>query len=99
MAWSTKSRHQRGYGSRWDKLRAYVLSNEPLCRACASKTPPRVSAATSVDHIKSKAKGGTDDLANLQPVCDECRAEKDATDRGARLRPRFGVDGEPEGGW
>ena len=99
MVWSKRSRHERGYDHTWVKLRVYVLANEPLCRLCRAKNPPRIAAATSVDHITPKSKGGGDDLANLRPLCDECRAEKDATDRGARLRPRFGVNGEPENGW
>ncbi|MDT3680435.1 MAG: HNH endonuclease signature motif containing protein [Burkholderiaceae bacterium] len=89
--WSKASRHARGYGSAWDRLRAEVLSAEPLCRVCAGKK--RVTAATNVDHIIAKSKGGTDEVSNLRPLCDECRRVKDAADRGARLRPRIGVDG------
>jgi len=97
MAWSKASRHKRGYGSQWDKLRAHVLATEPLCRVCAGKG--RVTLATNVDHVVAKSKGGTDDLANLRPLCDDCRRDKDAADRGARVRPRIGVDGWPEDGW
>jgi len=77
---STKgSSTERGYGWRWQKLRAQVLREEPLCRACA----PRVVAATDVDHVVSKAKGGTDDRSNLQPLCEPCHKAKTARDRVA----------------
>lgn len=99
MAWSKASRHKRGYGTHWDRLRAHVLATEPLCRVCASKTPPRVSLATNVDHIVPKSRRGIDALENLQPLCDDCRRDKDAADRGARVRPRIGLDGWPEDGW
>ena len=35
-----------------------------------------VTAGSDVDHIKSKAKGGTDDLENLQLLCKECHKKK-----------------------
>ena len=35
-----------------------------------------VTAGCDVDHIKSKAKGGTDDLENLQLLCKECHKKK-----------------------
>lgn len=99
LAWSRTSRHQRGYGTSWDKLRKLVLSNEPLCRACVAQG--RSTIANHVDHIKPKAKGGTDDLSNLQPLCAPCH--KDKTDResveagGGTYRPRvaIGPDGWP----
>ncbi|MDT3680298.1 MAG: HNH endonuclease signature motif containing protein [Burkholderiaceae bacterium] len=92
MTWDHKrSRHARGYGRRWELLRVQILSTEPLCRPCSAKG--RVTAATAVDHIVPKAKGGRDDPSNLQPICDSCHAAKSAADRGATLRPRIGVDG------
>lgn len=67
-----------------------------LCQPCLRED--RVSAATSVDHIKPKAKGGTDDPGNLQSICGSCREQKDAMDRGRPLRPRrdIGHDGCPK---
>lgn len=88
------SRHARGYGNAWDKLRLRILSrDEYLCQPCYREG--RITAATSVDHIKPKAKGGTDDPTNLQSICTACRAEKDAIDRGRPLKPKrtTGVDG------
>jgi 5-methylcytosine-specific restriction protein A len=94
LPWPTTSRHSRGYGTTWDKLRLRILQRDKwLCVQC-SKTG-RVSPATSVDHIKPKAKGGTDDPSNLQSLCGECRKAKDARDSGRPLRPRIGADGWP----
>jgi 5-methylcytosine-specific restriction protein A len=94
--WGNTSRHARGYGAAWVKLRAIILKRDGyLCVPCKGKG--RVSNATSVDHIKPKAKGGTDDPANLQSICSKCREAKDAADRGASLKPkvRIGEDGWP----
>jgi 5-methylcytosine-specific restriction protein A len=33
-------------------------------------------AATCVDHIVSKRKGGSDAVENLQPLCSECHQRK-----------------------
>lgn len=94
MSWEGRgSRQSRGYGALWDALRKAVLTAEPLCRVC--RLGGRVSTAKSVDHIKSKAKGGTDALSNLQPLCDECRRSKDAADRGQRVRHGCTADGRP----
>ncbi len=70
----------RGYGGNWPKLRAYVLAGEPLCREC--KGWGRLVPATDVDHIISRSRGGTDDLANLQPLCHACHASKTAREDG-----------------
>jgi len=94
MTWDLKrSRHARGYGRRWELLRAHVLATEPLCRLCCAKG--RVTPATAVDHVIPLSEGGSDDPSNLQPICESCHAAKSAADRGARLRPRIGVDGWP----
>jgi 5-methylcytosine-specific restriction protein A len=68
------SAHKRGYGSRWQKLRALVLAQDPLCRDCLERG--LVVAATEVDHVVSKAKGGGDELANLVGLCKSCHAKK-----------------------
>ncbi len=52
-----KSRHERGYGSKWDVKRARIMKRDNhLCQNCL-RTGSAV-AATTVDHIKSKAHGG-----------------------------------------
>ncbi|GEB79233.1 hypothetical protein DDE01_06480 [Desulfovibrio desulfuricans] len=57
-----------------------MLREEPLCRACAAQG--RITAATDVDHIVSRAQGGTDDRANLQPLCHACHSRKTAQQDG-----------------
>jgi 5-methylcytosine-specific restriction protein A len=70
-----ESRHERGYGWKWDKIRAIVLRRDQfLCVPC--KKLGFVRKATAVDHIKNKASGGTDDLENLQSICEQCHKEK-----------------------
>lgn len=79
-----KSAHARGYGVQWQKLRSLMLGQEPLCRLC--KAEGRTAAATDLDHVVPKAKGGTDDPANLQPLCRACHDAKTRRDSGARAR-------------
>lgn len=93
MAWSRTSRHARGYGTAWDKLRKRILADEPLCRACMEQG--RVTAASHVDHITPKAQGGTDAPANLQALCKQCHQDKTTRDSGGRARLTFGADGWP----
>ncbi|MTC44317.1 HNH endonuclease [Providencia sp. wls1922] len=75
-----KSRHERGYGSRWDKIRARVLHRDKhLCQECLKSGRP--TEAKTVDHIKPKAHGGTDDDSNLQSLCWPCHRSKTASER------------------
>lgn len=95
MAWSDKSRHQRGYGTAWNKLRQTILTRDKhLCQSCKRKG--RVKAGTHVDHIKPKSKGGTDDPGNLEAICHEHHALKTIRDSGGVPKPRIAVDGWPE---
>lgn len=71
------SRHERGYGSAWDKLRLVVLRRDNyLCQPCAERGD--VTAGRDVDHKVNKSQGGTDDLANLQTICPACHRAKTA---------------------
>lgn len=75
-----KSRHERGYGSKWDVIRARILTRDKhLCQQCMKDG--RAKAATTVDHIKPKAQGGTDADSNLQALCWPCHRMKTATER------------------
>lgn len=75
-----RTRHDRGYGSGWDKLRLRVLLDEPLCYLC------KAAPSTTVDHVIPKVQGGTDDRANLRGACSACQQSKAAREgaRGAR---------------
>ncbi|RCA23615.1 HNH endonuclease [Enterobacter hormaechei] len=75
-----QSRHQRGYGSKWDRLRLIVLDRDKhLCQECLRNG--RYTPAETVDHIKPKAHGGTDDLSNLESICRGCHKAKTARER------------------
>ena len=78
-AWPHQSsRHERGYGAPWDRLRAQVLADEPLC--------PCGQPATTVDHIVPRTSGGTDARSNLRALCAGCHATKSAREgRAASL--------------
>lgn len=77
------SRHHRGYGTAWDKLRAQVLREDAgLCRPCLRQGLVTAGCRT-VDHIVGKAQGGGDERANLQTICKPCHDAKTAAE--ARL--------------
>ncbi|MCN2081458.1 HNH endonuclease, partial [Escherichia coli] len=74
------SRHQRGYGSKWDVIRARILKRDNhLCKNCLRNG--RAVEARTVDHMIPKAHGGTDDDSNLESLCRECHREKTARER------------------
>lgn len=94
MPWPTTSRHARGYGTAWDKTRKHILERDKyLCQPCLKQQ--RVKVANQVDHIKPKAKGGTDAEDNLQAICAPCHEAKTLTDQGGRPKVTIGADGWP----
>jgi 5-methylcytosine-specific restriction protein A len=73
-------RHERGYGSQWDIRRARILKRDNhLCQNCLRSG--RAVAAKTVDHIKAKAHGGTDDDSNLESLCWPCHRTKTGRER------------------
>lgn len=73
----------RGYGGRWQKLRAWYLGGNPLCVRCLAQS--RTVAATVVDHIVPH-KGDEAllfDEGNMQSLCKRCHDRKTATEDGA----------------
>lgn len=94
MTWSNKTRQERGYGVAWGRARKAVMARDcRLCQPCLRKKPQRVTVATEVDHIVPKAKGGTDELTNLQAICGECHKDKTVRDSGGNPKPVIGLDG------
>ena len=77
-------------GAAWQKLRASVLMEEPLCRHCVARglTVP----ATDVDHMN-----GADDnrSESLQPLCHECHSRKTARDQGKNVAYGCDSSGNP----
>lgn len=99
MSWKqTRTPTQRGYGAAWQRLRKVVIQRDRgLCQLC--KTQGLIRAGTDVDHIQSKADGGSDALQNLRLLCSSCHRR--VTSRGSDdIGPEPGCDarGFPTGG-
>jgi predicted kinase len=93
-----KTTTERGYGWAWQQLRQRILSRDlHLCQPCQREG--KVTPATQVDHIKPKAKGGTDDAGNLQSICVACHDAKTEAEaaggQGRRVKQVIGADGWP----
>lgn len=92
------SRHERGYGSAWDKLRPIILKRDNhLCQPCLDMG--RVTPGKIVDHIKPKTEGGTSEPDNLRCICAECHAAKTTAEghkaAGHRQAPQYDARGYP----
>lgn len=73
---------QRGYGYRWQQVRAGYLRAHPLCAECTRKG--RVVVATDLDHI-TPHKGDMDlfwSRENWQGLCASCHSTKTASEDG-----------------
>lgn len=93
---ATASRHLRGYGRDWDRLRRIVFARDcGICQCEECTALGRVKIATEVDHKIPKAAGGTDELDNLQAINRECHRRKSIRERGFELKAAIGVDGWP----
>lgn len=58
---------RRGYGSKWQATRLAVLERDGwTCQRCGKHL---IGADATVDHVIPKARGGTDDPANLAAMC------------------------------
>ncbi|ELU16563.1 hypothetical protein CAPTEDRAFT_121699 [Capitella teleta] len=84
------SSSERGYGSDWRKLRAFILERDNhLCQEHLKQGV--IQAGNHVDHIVPKAQQGTDTPSNLQTLCTTCHKHKTATERqrdpGGRVNP------------
>lgn len=104
MAWGSLSRHQRGYGKEWTRVRKVILARDGgLCQVCLKAgvyTPGNI-----VDHVTSKAAAAAmrwsqariDDPMNLQAICRTCHDIKTEQEQGKTKRPVIttGLDGFP----
>lgn len=65
----------RGMGYRYQQARLRVLERDRyVCHWCGRH-------ATTADHLVPRAKGGSDDDANLVAACVECNSRRGATVR------------------
>lgn len=89
---------ERGYGWRWQQARERFLQANPLCVMCRGENPPRVTAATTVDH-RIPHRGDQRlfwDESNWQALCTTHHAsDKQAMEKSGRAPRRIGVDGFP----
>ena len=102
--WGSKSRHERGYGNSWVKVRKIVMERDKgLCQPSLKKG--LIVRATEVDHIVSKAKAkrmGWSDARidhpdNLQAISKDEHLKKTREEVGATYKPKvqIGPDGWP----
>ena len=78
-------RANRLHNGAWEALRQKALRRDNF-RCVLCQTPGRLE----VDHIIPKAKGGTDNLTNLQTLCRGCHIQKTRTERGYPPRYKSG---------
>lgn len=108
--WQAKrgNRHQRGYGSEWDKIREQVIKRDNhLCQEHLRQGVllevvtgnPRHPRAANVDHIIPRAQGGSDDGSNLELLCKTCHDRKTNREslvaKGITPKAEIGEDGWP----
>lgn len=89
---------ERGYGWAWQKARAVFLQHHPLCEMCQAQTPPRVVAATTVDHrVAHRGDAGLFwDRRNWQALCTtHHNSDKQAFEKTGRVMQLVGLDGYP----
>lgn len=76
--------------SAWQRLRAQVLAEEPLCRHCYDDYG-RVTPATDVDHIDND--GDNNARENLAPLCHSCHSIKTRAEMQGKQRKKvWGCD-------
>ena len=80
MQTSQQTNTERGYGWAWRQLRQRILERDHgLCQPCLQAN--RAQAAIEVDHVVSKARGGSNDESNLQAICCACHVLKTIKER------------------
>lgn len=72
--WQKYTKTNRVSGRPLQRARTKLFWDEPLCRPC--KRNGKVALATIRDHIIPLTEGGTEDEANIQPICRPCHIAK-----------------------
>lgn len=75
----------------WQRLRASVLADEPLCRECSKRG--LIVPATDVDHDDGDP--SNNDMDNLVGLCHSCHSRKTARDHGAKVSYGCDASGMP----
>ena len=64
------SRHERGYGTEWDKTVKRIRARDrDLCQECIRTAHMPLGTYSAVDHKVPKFEGGTDDDSNCEVIC------------------------------
>lgn len=80
---SASAPSKRDRGRPWKRKRMMVLERDGyLCVECAKQG--RVTPARDVDHVVPLHLGGSDNVENLQALCQECHAMKSADEEKER---------------
>lgn len=103
VAWQSRPDIKRTSGRKLQRQRSALFTREPLCRVCREEG--RVAPAVIRDHIIPLGENGSDDDANIQPLCQDCSDAKTERERlrgvaGSRHRmagPGQGGGGEKSG--
>ncbi|RLK45958.1 HNH endonuclease [Cupriavidus plantarum] len=94
------SRHERGYDAEWERTRKRILARaKGLCECADCKALDRIRVAREVDHIVSKANGGSDDDDNLQAINVDCHKAKTQRERAVAQREAAPVARWIAGAW
>lgn len=75
-------------------IREEVRRRNPYCVKC--KANNILKLFDEVDHIVRVEDGGTDDLNNLQGLCEEHHYKKTQQEQGKTYRSKIGRDGIPK---
>lgn len=75
----------------WQKLRAVILCEQPLCEDCRKRG--HVVLATDVDHVSGDPSDNS--RQNLQSLCHSCHSRKTAADHGKNARQGCDMHGMP----
>jgi 5-methylcytosine-specific restriction endonuclease McrA len=72
--------------NRWPTwaMDAVVARDRGLCARCGVNITSELRAPKHIDHIVALANGGTNDLSNLQLLCDACNLTKSRRVMGVR---------------
>lgn len=85
---------ERIRGRKLQRIRNSHLRRHPLCVMCEEKG--RVRPATQIDHKIPLFKGGRDEEANRQGLCDDCHEYKTRIDLGHGVSSACDESGVPK---
>jgi 5-methylcytosine-specific restriction protein A len=78
---SRPSASARGYGRRWQRVRALQLARSPVCADPRGRHAKRIMAASEVHHVVARQAGGSDHPSNLQSLCKSCHSHETMMER------------------